>query len=381
MLTLLSDGSLFSEQGFMPHGHCYLWTPSLVWTMLITDTVIGFAYLSISICLYVLVRRIRLPFSAMFLAFGLFIGACGATHFMEVYTLWYPHYWLAAFIKVITAIASFATATIMFPLFPRVLDFAENARLSGERKRQLEILNAELIAKTEALMTANRELEAFSYSVSHDLRTPLRGVDGFSRALQEDYGNKLDAQGLEYLGYIRSGAQRMSKIIEDLLDLSRVTRTELREDEFDLSAIVIETNSALQRANSGRAVELKIESGIKAKGDVNLIRLVVENLLSNAWKFTSKIESAVIEFGLDSSSSTPGEQVYFIRDNGVGFEMAKAAKLFSAFQRLHSTDEYVGTGVGLATAKRIIERHGGTIWVTSAPQQGTTFYFTIGGTK
>ena len=206
----------FSNSGFMPHGHCYLWTPSLVWTTVVSDVLIGCAYLSISICLYVLVRKINLPFGAMFLAFGVFIAACGAGHFMDVYTLWSPTYWEAAFVRVITAVASVATALIMFPLFPRVITFTAAARLSEERKKQLEELNRRLEMRTEELVTANRELEAFSYSVSHDLRTPLRGIDGFSKALLEDYGARLDPVGREYLTYVRDGAERMGVIIDDL---------------------------------------------------------------------------------------------------------------------------------------------------------------------
>ena len=360
----------------MPHGHCYLWTPSLVWTMVIADGLIGLAYLSISICLYILVRRIRLPFSTMFLAFGAFIAACGATHFMSVYTLWLPNYWLDALIKVVTALASVATAILMIPLFPKVVEFAAAARLSEERKRQLEELNRKLQLRSEELVIANRELEAFSYSVSHDLRTPLRGIDGFSQALLEDYSDKLDAQGVQFLNYVRHGAQRMGNIIDSLLNLSRITRTELITHEMNLSQLARESVDNLQRQNPGRNVQIFIQDELKAFGDSSLIRMVLDNLLSNAWKFTSKSVDARIEFGARVEAN---ELAYFVRDNGAGFDMKFSDKLFGAFQRLHSVEDYAGTGVGLATAKRIIDRHGGKIWAKSQAGEGTTFYFTVGG--
>ena len=373
----------FSNDGFMPHGHCYLWTPTLVWTMVTTDLLIGLAYVSISICLYVLVRKIQLPFSAMFLAFGLFIAACGTTHFMEVYTLWYPNYWLAAFVKVITAIASVATAVIMFPLFPRVIQFADAARLSEDRRIQLEKLNQELLIKTEALTRLNQELESFSYSVSHDLRTPLRGIDGFSQALNEDYASRLDDQGREYLTFIRTGAQRMGKIIDDLLDLSRMARVEVRRQKFNLTLVAEETIQTLKAAaelgHAKSAVVVEIQKEMTVNGDANLLRLVLENLLSNAWKFTSKIQIPKIEVGQIASGTEGKSPTYFVRDNGVGFDMAYSAKLFAAFQRLHTFEDYAGNGIGLATTKRIIERHGGAIWAESQIGVGTTFFFTIGG--
>jgi signal transduction histidine kinase len=370
-----SSGSGFTNEGFMPHGHCYLWTPALVWTMVGTDLLIGLAYVSISICLYVLVRRIRLPFSAMFLAFGAFIAACGTTHFMEVYNLWFSNYWLAAFVKVITAVASVITAVILFPLFPKIVQFASTARLSEERKKQLEIINRQLELKTEELLIVNRELEAFSYSVSHDLRTPLRGIDGFSAALFADYGKSLDANAHQYISFIRSGAQRMGQTIDDLLKLSQITRAPLQPNKVDLTGLVKETLATLKAKEPNRTVEFIIQENLLTKGDPGLLRLVLENLLSNAWKFSSRNPKAVIEFGAKTENT---KTIYFVRDNGVGFDMAYSSKLFGAFQRLHSIEEYPGTGIGLATSKRIVDRHGGRIWAESETGKGTIFYFTLG---
>jgi signal transduction histidine kinase len=372
---IFSPSNYFSNEGYMPHGHCYLWQPALVWTMVITNLLIGLAYVSIALCLYVLVRRIKLPFSAMFLAFGAFIFACGGTHFVEIYTLWFPNYWLSAFVNVITAIASVATAILIFPLFPKVVEFVASARLSEERKKQLELMNAELERTTTELRTANKELEAFSYSVAHDLRSPLRGINGFSAALLEDYNDKLGAEGKEYLNYIQSGSRKMGHIIDDLLNLSKISRKDVTPKESDLTGFAKESLASLQLKDPHRNVSIFIQEGISAWADPGLMRLVIENLLSNAWKFTSKAVGARIEFGAKIQDN---KTIYFVRDNGIGFEMNHAEKLFSPFQRLHSADEYEGTGIGLATVRRILNRHSGDIWAESETGKGTTFYFYVG---
>jgi signal transduction histidine kinase len=375
---LLSNENIFSNRGFMPHGHCYLWTPALVWTMIITDTLIGLSYVAIALCLYLLVCRIHLPFSSMFLAFGAFIAACGATHFMGIYTLWFPNYWLDAFIKIVTAVASVATAVLIFPVFPRIIGFAAAAKLSEERKQKLEALNSQLELQSEALMVANRELEAFSYSVSHDLRTPLRGIDGFSQALIEDYGEKLDETGKEYLQHVRSGAQQMGRLIDDLLNLSRITKADMVTQKINLTDLSREVFEHLKTLYPDRRIELTLSNTPNVEGDLGLLRVVIDNLASNAWKFTSKQIGAQIEFG---SKEQSGETVFFMRDNGAGFDMKFATKLFGPFQRLHSAEEFDGTGIGLATAKRILDRHSGKIWVESEIGKGTTFYFTLGGSS
>jgi signal transduction histidine kinase len=228
--------------------------------------------------------------------------------------------------------------------------------------------------RTTQLTAANSELEAFSYSVSHDLRAPLRGIDGFSQILLDDYADKLDEEGKRYLHRIRAGTQRMGSLIEDLLNLSRVTRGEMHKARFDLSCLARSVADALQQAHPEREVDLRIEKGLETEADSSLLRIVLENLLSNAWKFTSKRPSACIEFGRIQHNGTPA---YFVRDDGAGFDPAYAARLFGAFQRLHSVEEFPGTGVGLATVQRIVQRHGGHIWAESAVGQGATFYFTL----
>lgn len=230
-------------------------------------------------------------------------------------------------------------------------------------------------ALSQRLLAANKELEAFAYSVAHDLRAPLRSMDGFSQALLEDYANQLDERGKDYLQRVRSGAQRMAELIDALLALSRVSRSELRREAVDLSTLVRSVATALQKRQRERQVEFVIADGLLAQGDPQLLRLALENLLDNAWKFTARRQRAHIEFGsLDQADGSP---VYFVRDDGAGFDMAYADKLFGPFQRLHGAAEFEGIGIGLATVQRIIHRHGGRIWAEGAVDQGATFYFTL----
>jgi PAS domain S-box-containing protein len=232
----------------------------------------------------------------------------------------------------------------------------------------------QLKQRTRQLEAANKELEAFSYSVSHDLRAPLNSIDGFSRALLEDYGEHLDAEGQDYLQRVRAAGKRMACLIDDLLGLARVTRSEMRREAVHLSDLVHAVVADLRKIEPERQVTVTIAPDIIAEGDSHLLQVVVENLLGNAWKFTSKQPQAHIEFGILEQDDTP---VYFVSDNGAGFDMTYSEKLFGAFQRLHTSSEFTGTGIGLATVQRIIHRHGGQVWADGAVGQGATFYFTL----
>lgn len=223
---------------------------------------------------------------------------------------------------------------------------------------------------------ATRELEAFSYSVAHDLRAPLRSIDGFSQVLLEDYAGSLDAEASKHLCRVRESAQRMAELIDDLLNLSRVTRGEMQRESVDLSALAHAAIERLERTGSERSVEWRLEEGLVARGDPRLLAIALDNLLGNAWKFTARGPHARIDVG---ATRREGELVYFVRDTGAGFDMAYASKLFGVFQRLHTAAEFEGTGIGLATVQRIVQRHGGRVWAEGAVNQGATFFFTLGG--
>jgi len=249
-------------------------------------------------------------------------------------------------------------------------------RAAGEKIQELNAnLERRVAERTTELEAANRELEAFSYSVSHDLRAPLRAVDGFSQAVLEDYGAQLPEQGRRDLQTIRAGAQRMGILIDDLLTFSRLGRTPLKKQAVDITYLVGHVLEELNYQREGREVEIRIGDLPRSPGDPALLNQVWVNLISNALKYTRRRETAVIEIGCKLEHD---EQVYFVRDNGAGFDMRYANKLFGVFQRLHRADEFEGTGVGLAIVQRIIHRHGGQIWAKAAPNLGATFYFTLG---
>ena len=244
----------------------------------------------------------------------------------------------------------------------------------AERTHELEASNQTLRRNAAELFSSNEELDAFAYSVSHDLRAPLRSIDGFSQIVLEDYGAQLDEAGRNALERVRAATQRMGTLIDDLLKLSRITRAEMRSEAVDLSDMARDITSELQRATPSRHVEFAIAPGLRARGDPQLVRVALENLLRNSWKYTAKQSQPRVEFG---SIDENGERVFLVRDNGAGFDMKYMDKLFGVFQRLHSAHEFEGTGVGLATVRRIITRHGGRIWAEGAVDRGATFYFTL----
>ena len=251
-------------------------------------------------------------------------------------------------------------------------------------RQQIEINAAEIAAlnltleervrqRTIELETTNRELEAFSYSVSHDLRAPLRTIDGFSLALEEDYAAAVDAVGRDYIRRVRTGVQRMGQLIDALLQLSRITRAELNGEDFDLTELAHSVAANLREENPGRPLTFNIQADLQAHGDPKLLRVALENLLGNAVKFSSRKPESVVDFGWDTD-----QQAWFIRDNGAGFDMYYSDKLFNAFNRLHGDKDFKGSGIGLATVARVIHRHHGRIWADSIVDHGATFWFTLG---
>jgi PAS domain S-box-containing protein len=488
---------------YMPRHACMYDESPLIWLHLISDAVIALAYFSIPVALVKLVRSRRdLKFNGIFICFAVFILACGAGHVLNVIAIWSPVYRFEGIVKLITAIASVATAVVLWPMIPKIISIPsaatllatnEELRLSSERLRrliesakeyaifmldpqgciqtwnigaqrlkgytaeqaigkhfsifyseedraahkpanelriattagqyeedgwrvradgsrfqanvlftairdgngtllgfskitrdlterkkgeaQIVELNNSLRSRNLSLEAANKELEAFSYSVSHDLRAPLRSIDGFSKAILEDGYDKLDQPCREHLQRVRLASQRMGQLIDDLLNLSRVSRGDFRHRQVDLAQTAREVIEECRARAPERCISVKIPTQMIVEADPRLMRVMLTNLIGNAWKFTGKTEDAVIEFGRAGEN---GQAECFVRDNGVGFSMEYVGKLFGAFQRLHSEKEFPGTGIGLATVQRIIHRHGGEVRAQSKPGEGATFYFTLG---
>ncbi|HYK82685.1 MAG TPA: ATP-binding protein [Gemmatimonadales bacterium] len=345
---------------FLPHGYCYLWQPGLLGLHVVSDSIITLAYYAIPAALVWFVRRRRdVPFTWMFWLFAIFIAGCGTTHLLEIWTLWHPDYWVSGAIKAVTAAASIGTAVAAVPLLPRAVGLPSPTQLA-EANRELR--------------EANRELEHLSYSVSHDLRAPLRAIDGFARMLDEDHAAALNPEAHRLLDVIRGNTVRMGQLIDDLLQFSRLSRRELEPTAVDLGALAQGVVDELSHANDARRVAIAVGPLPQARGDRGLLRQVLVQLIGNAFKFTRGRPDARIDIGARREG---GEMVYYVRDNGVGFDMRYANKLFGIFQRLHRVDEFEGSGVGLALVQRIVHRHGGRVWAEGRANEGATFYFTL----
>ena len=354
-----TDVSWFSGEHFLPHGHCYMWTPGILWMHVISDILIAMAYFTIPfVLIYLARRRPDLPFNWLFVAFGIFIVTCGLTHVMDVWNVWHTDYWLEGVLKVVCAAASVPTAILLWRHLPLIL--------SVPSQRQLRDAN-------ESLARANRELEAFTASVSHDLRSPLTTIAGQAGLLELSLPNASEEQRRR-LTRIQSSVRQMSELIDALLVLSRISRHTLHREIIDVTALAESIFQDLRQKDPSRNVEVEIQAGMIVHGDRRLINDLFVNLLANAWKFTSRTEHPRIEVGQSQHGSMA---TLFVRDNGAGFDMAHEQKLFKPFQRLHGAAEFEGTGVGLATVARIIDRHGGRIWAEGKPSEGAVFYFTM----
>lgn len=351
--------SWFGGEQFLPHGHCYMWTPGILWMHVIADILIAMAYFAIPfVLIYVSRRRRDLPLNWLVACFGMFIVACGLTHLMDVWNVWHTEYWLEGLLKVVTAAASVPTAILLWRSMPFIL--------SVPSQRQLRDAN-------ESLARANRELEAFTASVSHDLRSPLTTIAGQAGLLEMSMPHANEEQRRR-LSRIQGSVRQMSELIEALLVLSRISRHTLHREIIDVSALAEGIVQDLRQRDPSRNVEVEIQPGMSVHGDRRLIADLFENLLGNAWKFTSRTAAPRIELGQSQHGSMA---TLFVRDNGAGFDMTYEQKLFQPFQRLHGASEFEGSGVGLATVARIIDRHGGRIWAEGKVGQGAVFYFTM----
>jgi light-regulated signal transduction histidine kinase (bacteriophytochrome) len=284
-----------------------------------------------------------------------------------------PRQWQPIEIEFVTHIANHLGVALQHAELLAALRAEIAERQQAEQR--VQSLNQGLRQAVLELKAVNNELEAFSYSVSHDLRAPLRSIDGFSQALLEDYGGQLDPTGQDFISRIRAATQRMGNLIDDLLTLSRVTRSSIRMESVNLSQLAKRIANDLQHSYPERQVEVEIAPDLLVYGDTHLLQVVLENLIGNAWKFTSKQPHPIVTVG--QIHSDDGSPIYFVRDNGAGFDMAYVDKLFSPFQRLHAMQEFPGNGIGLATVQRIIHRHGGRVWAEGIIGQGATFYFTL----
>jgi light-regulated signal transduction histidine kinase (bacteriophytochrome) len=350
----------FSTTMFMPHGMCFLWTPGVLWMHVIADVAIALAYFAIPfVLLYIRSRRRDLPFDWLVVCFGIFIIACGLTHLMDVWNIWHTEYWIEGVMKLITAIASVPTAIALWRAIPDILELPS--------QKQLRDAN-------ESLARANRELEQFTASVSHDLRSPLTTIAGQAGLLELSLDKTANEEQRRRLQRITTSVKQMSELIDALLVLSRISHHTLHRELIDVTAIVERLFADLQEKDPRRQVEFAIQPDMTVYGDRRLLTDMFANLVANAWKFTSKTSQARVEVGQTLQGDVA---TIHVRDNGAGFDMNYAQKLFKPFQRLHGVTEFEGSGVGLATAARIIDRHGGRIWAEGKPNAGAVFHFTI----
>jgi signal transduction histidine kinase len=353
------DTSWFPSGQFLPHGHCYMWSPGVLWMNVVADILIAMAYFTIPFALLYIARRRRdLPFDWLVVCFGVFVVACGLTHVMSVWNVWHADYWAEGIAKLLTAAASVPTAILLWRFLPGILLLPS--------QRQLRDAN-------ESLARANRELEAFTASVSHDLRSPLTTIAGQAGLLELSLPDATDEQKRR-LARIQGSVRQMSELIEALLVLSRISRQTLHREIVDVSALAESIVQDMRQKDPTRSVEVVIQPNMAVHGDRRLVGDLFQNLIANAWKFTSKTGQARIELGQSSGGSLA---TLYIRDNGAGFDMAYEQKLFKPFQRLHGSADFDGSGVGLATVARIIDRHGGRIWAEGKPNAGAVFYFTL----
>jgi signal transduction histidine kinase len=357
-------GNLFRADQFMPHATCYLRNPRIILLHVTSDLLIGLAYVSISTTLAYLVHKASrdIPFHWMFLAFGLFIITCGFTHFMEVWTVWRAVYWLAGYVKLICAVASVATAIALYPLVPKIFALIQAVRLSEARRLELQ--------------SANRELEAFAYSVSHDLRAPLRGVQGMAQALSEDYGNRLEPEARQYVERIVGASKRMDMLVRDLLEYSRVSRSAVELKPVELKTVLDEAQAIVSAdaEQSGAVLQVDLNTMPVVLANHTLLRQVLVNLLSNAIKFVSPGTKPMVQIAVHQATRTVRLSV---TDNGIGIAPEYQGKVFRIFERLHSIQEYPGTGIGLAIVQKAMSQMKGEVGLESATGKGSCFWIQL----
>jgi signal transduction histidine kinase len=383
--------NLFDAE-FMPHGHCYYWQPGVLWLNVGSDVAIAAAYFTIPVALLVFVRRRKdIAFPGIFLLFGAFILACGGTHLVGAWTVWEPVYRLEGVVKLLTALVSVATAVVLWPLMRQALALPSPAELREanqelqaevqrrqQAERELRQLNADLehrvAERTEELRRSNEDLQQFAYVASHDLQEPLRMVSSYMQLLERRYKGKLDEKADTYIHYAVDGATRMRTLIDDLLRYSRTNTSEQRLEEVNLDGVLKRVRSDLKHTLEQTGVKLTHDPLPVVFADRTQLFQILENLVSNAVKYRRTDVEPWVHVRAEGGE---GEQVISVEDNGIGMEPDQAAQIFEIFRRLHTQQQYEGSGMGLAIVKRLVERHGGRIWVDAQPGRGSAFRFTV----
>lgn len=370
------------ETGYHPHGVCYLWETDLVWTHVAGDGLTALAYYSIPLgLLYFVRKRGDVPFDWMFVAFAVFILACGTTHVMAIWTLWNPDFWASAWVKVVTAGASVATAVLMVPLLPRAIELPSPGQLREKNRElreahdQITALNEELAAKVESLEAANADLRTFAYSMSHDLKAPLRAMEGFSGALIEDCGSALDERCQDYARRVAAGSRRMSDLIDDLLDYSRLALTDLPAARVKLGAVIDDVVSSLQpTAEKAGATVVTTTDDTEVTAHRGTVTTILTNLLTNALTYVDETRPPRIEIRVEP---VDGSARVTVADNGLGIPAEHQERIFKVFERLHGMEQYGGTGIGLAVVSKGMTRMGGRFGVRSEVGEGSEFWIEL----
>lgn len=381
--------SILSTSQWPARWQCGEWSSFNGWLYILSDFAIWLAYFMIPIVLtYFLVKKKeQLPFKRIFALFIAFILACGLTHLIDAIIFWWPAYNLSALIRFITAVVSMGTVFGLVKVIPRAMNMRTPEELLKEindrkivedqlslKVKELEKLNREMAIREEKMQELKNELEAFSYSVSHDLRSPLRTIHGFSQALEEDFAHKLPDKAKDYLRRVSAASVRMGHLIDDLLELSRISRKDFNKQQVDVN-LLIDDIVSLYDTKTKENTEFIVHPNLKVQADKGLLRIVFENILGNAIKYADPEKNNIrIEVGTEEIN---GKTAFFVKDNGLGFDMKYADRLFGAFQRLHNDKDIEGTGIGLATVRRIVTRHNGKVWAVSEEKKGATFYFTL----
>ncbi len=353
------------SSSFMPHGCCYNWQPGIIWSHVISDAIIFLAYYSIPLILFAFVRKRRdIPFNAIFIIFGVFILACGTTHLLDVIDVYVPLYRLAAAVKIVTAIVSIAAVWMLVPVLPQALALPS-----------LKTTNARLESLTGDLRRSNAELEQFAYIASHDLQEPLRMISVHLDLLSRSHGARLDDKGRSHIDVATAGAERMRQLISSLLAFARIDQIPTATEAVDANLAVADALQNLAEQIAQSRAEIACDPLPRVPMERGQLTLIFQNLISNAVKF-GRADSGPPQVAV-RAAARDGEVVFSVQDNGIGIDPAHFARIFLIFQRIHDRKTFAGSGIGLASVKKVVERHGGRIWVESRPGAGATFHFSI----